>query len=133
VVVLGKWHAKQIRQQFTAQTWDLTNHLTTDPTIPGYENSVGSDTTSDTPQKIFIAFKYKKGDHALSVRNVRLLRDGKVISQDDHTGWIGLDSRKNIYKITTDSLEFGSKYELEAELKGEGGTTSFGEVQLILQ
>jgi hypothetical protein len=110
---IASWNDKNITTQFKKYSWDISKHI----------NKKGL---------CLITFDYKRGMHALEMRNAVLKRNGVVIGEDKHSGWTGNDARNNVFKFKIDELVPAAKYVLEAEMRGaEGkGVNSFGDITL---
>lgn len=78
-----------------------------------------------------LEWEYTRGAHGLRIYAVRLLRDGEVVSQDEHEGWAGAGSHQNVYTLELDAVEPDAKYELAADVASSGGTDSHGTVWLL--
>ena len=77
-----------------------------------------------------VTFLYVKGTHQLDIASLELLKNGKVVSQDVHNGSTGHKHVKNIYKLKLKEVAFGTKYELRAKIRSDGGTDSHGYITL---
>lgn len=80
-----------------------------------------------------VRFTYKSGNHALRIRRVSLVADGREVSVDAHEGVAGAPSRRNVYRV---HLPKGSSANnsliLRAEISGDGGTDSRGAIELAV-
>lgn len=82
---------------------------------------------SSGPLKVL--FRLKGGEHALLVRKVTLLENGKEIGIDKHDGLMAAAKTKdNSYQFTIDSYKSNATYQLKIELRGRWGTDSFGDI-----
>lgn len=86
-----------------------------------------------TSGKLKVVFLYKKGQHALDINEVLLLENGKVISSDKHLGFSGGELKKVVYELDIKKLNKNAKYTLKANIKGNGGTESYGEIKMIVE
>jgi hypothetical protein len=78
-----------------------------------------------------VAVQYTGGNHAAVVLRASLFQDGRLVSQDQHRAWTGYDTWRNLYNLVVPSLQQGSVYTLEVELRSDGGDQSRGEIHLI--
>lgn len=68
--------------------------------------------------KGIVYFLYRSGLHALQIRSVSLLKNGKVVSTDAHEGLTGSEHRKNNYAFSLPkTIEPNAKYEILAEVE----------------
>ena len=112
-VKIAAWNDKNITAQYAKYSWDVSKYM----------NKKG---------KCLVTFDYKRGRHALEMRNAVLKCNGVVIGEDKHAGWTGNDDRGNVFTFKIDELVPAAKYVLEAEMRGaEGkGTSSFGDITM---
>jgi hypothetical protein len=81
------------------------------------------------PGDYAIEFQFTGGTHRLDFRQVALRDgDGKVIGRDDQAGYSGNANEHNVYRFKIASHAPGAKVILGAEIKGDGGTDSHGDI-----
>lgn len=73
-------------------------------------------------------FQYTRGTHRLDFRKVALLEGDKVLGRDDQPGHTGTENVHTLYRFTVAKRDPAAKYVLEAEIKADGGTDSYGEI-----
>lgn len=79
-----------------------------------------------------VQFVFKKGNHRLSVREVSVVADGKVVATDQHDGFVGDTISTITYKLTIPLGTTGNNGSLiRAIIKGNGGIDSHGIVSLV--
>jgi hypothetical protein len=108
---VANWDPSQMSEADKELRWDLTPFI----------KSAGT---------YRFEFEYARGAHGLKMRDVRLLCDGQVMTQDNHAGWAGSGSSGNIFTLKLDQYEAGQKYELAAIINSAGGTDSRGDIWL---
>jgi hypothetical protein len=106
---IGTWAPNQMSEQFKTIEWDPTRFMR----FPG---------------EYVFNFNFDAGKHGVTIKNVKLLQNGKEVARDDHEGWAGAGSHDNSYKLKLDKLPKGAKYTLQADLQSSGGTDSNGTV-----
>lgn len=116
--IVGKWNAANLNADFKTVNWDVTKKV--------YANG-----------RIMAGFFYTKGESFLKVKNVRLLENGKEISADNHESladkFRGTHKTKTfLYYLKVDSYKPNAKYILSADVVGEKGTDSEGNVTFNL-
>jgi hypothetical protein len=85
------------------------------------------------PTRLAVLFDYQAGAHALEIAEVRLLRNGQVISSGGHAGWTGAQDRNHVYSLqVTAGHAAEDVYTLEATVSGSGGGDSSGVVQVTV-
>ncbi len=109
---IGKWSSGKVSEEYTPVTYDLTNLL-------------------EKPGKFTVLFKYSSGSHQLGIEKVELLANGKVIATEAHRGVTGVRPENNGYQLELPSFENGTKYQVKAYIRSEGGTDSNGSVYLV--
>lgn len=72
-----------------------------------------------------VGFFFTYGKNAISVKNVKLVQDGKVVASDDHESTASEDSTNCIYSLWNPNFP-GDKYYVSAEVKGIDGSDSNG-------
>jgi hypothetical protein len=77
-----------------------------------------------------VQWQYTGGAHALSIHRVALLCDGQEIAVDPHDAFTGAADNGNIFALKVPEIKPGAKYEIVANIKGEGGNNSNGDVWL---
>ena len=110
-VLLGAWSPKETPKTFAPRTIDIS------AAIKAFSN-----------QEIDISFGYIKGAHALDLKSVSLLVNGKQVSIDEHVGITGGTNKNNSYKLKVPTLSANDKVELKYFSQGNGGTDSNGKI-----
>ena len=108
----GEWTPEQMSEEGATLRFDVSTLLT-------------------GPGKFQVEWQYDRGAHGLEIRKTRLLRDGEVVSEDEHGGWAGSGSRGNIYSLELTDHDPAAKYEILGEVVSRGGTDSRGTVWLV--
>ena len=108
---VGKWTPREVTEQYAQRSWDITSQLT----------GIG---------KYVTTFRYAHGAHRLGIQRVELLANGRPVSTDTHRGVTGTASEANTYTLELNALHPGTKYEIRAAIRSEGGTDSNGTVYL---
>ncbi|MFM7182193.1 MAG: Gfo/Idh/MocA family protein [Verrucomicrobiales bacterium] len=108
-VKAGGWMPADLRPDWVTKNWDVSKFVTA-PGEYGFE------------------FQYTSGAHRLDFRAVCLLENGAVIAKDDQPGHTGLSNVHTLYRFAVPQPKTGARYELEAEIKGDGGTDSHGDI-----
>ena len=84
----------------------------------------------DNQGNIEAAFIWREGTNGLKIKNVKLVVDGQVMSQDDHES-VAWDATigKNLYSLkTTKSVKASKLIVLTADVMGDGGSDTQGSV-----
>lgn len=110
--ISGTWQPEMLSDEYSPLEWDVTPKV--------YANG-----------RIIVGFFYTSGKHFMDIRKVELLENDQVVSTDEHIGladkFRGTHKTKTfLYNLTLDQYKPGVKYTLRAEVKGNGGTDSFG-------
>ena len=108
---VGRWTPQETSEQYSDRVWDITPNL----------NNAG---------EYLVTFTYTGGACRLGIESVDLLVNGKVISTAKHRGVTGATNDANTYRVQLQQLKAGTRYELRASIRSEGGTDSKGEVFL---
>ena len=111
-VKVGGWQPSQITTTLAPMEWDVTTNVT-------------------AAGKASVRFDYSEGAHGLDIAWAALLEDGKEISRDTHEGFTGAAQRNPVYSLDLPAPKPGAKYTLRAEIAGDGGTDSRGDVLWI--
>lgn len=77
-----------------------------------------------------LAFVYQRGAHALAIRTVELLEDGKPVARDSHPAMSGSQLVNVAYSLKPKKYNPSAKYTLRVTASGAGGTDSHGEVKI---
>jgi hexosaminidase len=113
-VKVGGWEPAQITTTSSPMEWDVTAKVT-------------------AAGKASVRFEYSEGAHGIDIASAALLEDGKEISRDTHDGFTGGSPRKPAYALDVPAPKPGAHYILRAEIKGDGGTDSHGNVLWIFK
>lgn len=110
--ITGHWHPEILSLAYQPLTWDVSTKV--------YTNG-----------RIIAGFFYTHGENYMNIRKVELLENGKVISTDEHQGladtFRGTNKTKTfLYHLQVDHYNPDAVYTLRAEVKGQGGTDSYG-------
>lgn len=79
-----------------------------------------------------VRFVFTSGNHALEIKQVELMGNGKILARDQHAGMAGNNPRGNVYKLTL-PREAGTNNgcSIRAEVRSVGGNESHGKVELL--
>jgi len=110
-VQIGNWTPKESSKSKQTKEIDITKHL----------SSAGD-------KKII--FSYKSGKCRLNIYKVSLLKDGKIVSTDEHSGHTGGKNVDNTYSLKLKRYNKKSKYTLRYSSNSDGGTDSTGSITL---
>jgi hypothetical protein len=108
---VAEWTPKDLQPDWLIKTWDVSKGIT----------GVGAHT---------IEFQYTRGTHRLDFRKLALLADGAIIAKDEQPGHTGNDNVHNVYQFDITKHDPAAKYILQAEIKADGGTDSYGEISI---
>lgn len=108
---VGKWSPGTVTEEYKPLVWDVSDGI----------KRAGS---------LVVTFDYQRGSCRLGIEEVVLLADGEVVSSDRHRGTTGTVDEDNSYKVALKSFKKGTKFELRASVRSEGGTDSSGVVHL---
>jgi hypothetical protein len=78
-----------------------------------------------------VEWSYVRGGFGVKILRTSLLADGREVAADEHEGWTGAGSRKNVYHLNLESFQPKARYEIVGKLRCPGGTESFGEIWLF--
>ena len=106
---VGGWAPAQITTQLAPMEWDVTAKVT-------------------AAGKAAVNFEYTEGADGIDIAWAALLEDGKEISRDTHNGFTGGSPRRPVYTLDVPAPKPGAHYMLRAEIAGDGGTDSHGNV-----
>ncbi len=114
--IVNSWSPQDIGTEYQIKEWDVTPKV--------YASG-----------RATAGFYMTKGGNNLEVESVELLKDGEVISSDEHHA-VAME-RKNIFRPYNYSLEVkeydpNAKYTIRASVKGQGGVDSYGNVTFSL-
>ena len=104
---IGQWKSGEVGETYEAIEVDITKHV-----------AKGG--------KYDIMFRYTGGAHRLDIEWVKVLADGKVISEDEHFGTTGSRNEGNTYSVKVDKVKKGSTFVLRANVRADAGTDSNG-------
>lgn len=111
-VKAGEWQSSQVDgNKYQTASWDISERISGNGE---YE----------------IVMLYKRGAHALETESVKLLANGQEVSADKHYSFSGHSLKNVVYKLEVKDYQPGTKYTLEASIKGSGGNDSYGEVKI---
>jgi hexosaminidase len=111
---VGGWKPAQITTNATILEWDISNQL-------------------EDASKAGITLAYQEGAHGLRIDWVALIIDGKEVARDSHPGFTGASSRKPGYLLEIPPGTAGNPRLVRAQVAGDGGTDSWGEVHLEIK
>ena len=106
---LGNWTKRQMSETYQPLTWDVSAPITG----PGHYRAT---------------FQYAGGSCRLGIESVELLADGKPVASDRHRGFTGASNENNVYVFELKEFTQGTRYELRASARSEGGSDSNGTV-----
>jgi hexosaminidase len=113
-MTVGDWRPAQIKTEPAPLEWDVTAKVK------------GAGRAS-------VTFDYTAGAHGLDIAWAALLEDGKEISRDPHKGFTGAAPRRPVYALDVPAPKPGAHYTLRAQVAGNGGTDSHGNVYWVLK
>lgn len=105
----GEWKPADLKADWVTKRWDISERVT----------GVG---------EYSFDFQYTHGTHRLDFRKVALREGEKIIAHDDQAGHTGTENVHTLYRFSVTSHTVGATYFLEAEIKADGGTDSYGEI-----
>lgn len=80
------------------------------------------------PGDYSVRFQYLRGGNRLEINWVELREDGISIARDEHPGMTGGFDKDNEYVLRLQEFKPGAKYSIAAEVRTDGGRSSYGEV-----
>jgi hexosaminidase len=80
----------------------------------------------DAPGIWHLGFHYKRGAHKIVIEDVQLLRNGKQLARDMHTGHAGGQHTDNVYRLVVPFHKTGDTYTVMAQIRSDGGNDSHG-------
>ena len=108
-ITAGGWQPAQIKTEPAPLEWDVTAKVT-------------------AAGKVNVRFDYTEGACGIDIAWAALLEDGVEISRDAHDGFTGSSPRKPAYSLAVPAPKPGAHYTIRAQIKGDGGTDSHGNV-----
>jgi hexosaminidase len=108
---LGHWTPRQVAETYQPLAWDVTSQV------------IG-------PGRYRVTFQYTGGACRFGIESVELLADGAVMSADRHRGVTGACDEGNTYIVELRKHSPGTRFELRASARSEGGVDSQGDVIL---
>ena len=106
---VAEWSPNDLKPDWTTKDWDVSKGVS------------GSGEFS-------FEFQYTRGTHRLDFRKVTLLEGETVIGKDDQPGHTGVENVHTVYRFTVTKHNPNARYILRAEIKGDGGTDSYGDI-----
>lgn len=106
---IAEWTPNDLQADWTTKSWDVSKAI-----------SGAGDYSFE--------FQYTRGTHRLDFRKVALLSGNAVIAKDDQPGHTGVTNDHNLYRFHVAKHDPTAKYLLQAEIKGDGGTDSSGDI-----
>jgi alpha-N-acetylglucosaminidase len=79
---------------------------------------------------LHLRLQYESGDKALEIESVGIKIGGKMIAEDKHAGWTGLEDRENTYALKWPSDVPAGDAVLIVTAHGAGGTDSNGSIYI---
>ena len=78
-----------------------------------------------------VAFVFKRGNHRLDIREVKIEMDGAIVCHVQQNGFAGKPSRNNVYRIKIPKDAQGNNTcTIRASVRCDGGNESYGSVEL---
>lgn len=108
---VGTWEPAKVSTTPTVLEWDVTHAM----------NGI---------RKAGANFAYTKGAHGVRIQWAALVADGKEVSRDAHAGFAGAAPSKPGFLLEMPSNLKAKRLVLRAQLAGDGGTDSNGEVTI---
>ncbi|MBI9016454.1 MAG: alpha-N-acetylglucosaminidase [Phycisphaerae bacterium] len=109
--VMASWNPNKVSTTWRQMTIDVTKYF-------------------DQAGEYTVTFLYSKGRCRLDIESVELLKNGEVVAVDKHKGATGNDHVNNDYQLQLKEVAFGTKYEIRAKVRSDGGNDSFGYICL---
>ena len=109
---VAEWSPQDLQADWVTKTWDVSKGIT------------GAGEHS-------FEFQYTLGKHRLDFRKLVLLNGDAVIGRDDQAGHTGTENVHNAYHFTVAKHNPAAKYLLQAEIKADGGTDSYGDITVV--
>ncbi len=101
-----------------ALPWNLTSGSPLTFNVTEYVTKEGSYTAR---------FTWNKGQSALKIHSVALYEGDKLVAEDRHEGWAGMDNKDNTYVLQLPKYRTNlDMYTLKAEVSGASGNNSQG-------
>ena len=112
---LGNWTPKMLKpdEKRVALSYDISKQL------KGFKGG-------DFP----VTFTYTGGPMGLSILEVSILENGKVLATKAHEGFTGVKHENNTYKLKLPATKPNATYTLKAKVYGNGGQESNGKVHV---
>jgi alpha-N-acetylglucosaminidase len=104
---LGDWTNEDVTTSWKKKIWSLEGKLSDHGNMA-------------------VTFQFTSGSNRLDIRNVRLLHNNVVISEDVHEGQTGNQHVNNQWKLKFPNLTQAQGLVLEAEIRADGGSKSKG-------
>ncbi|OYV04700.1 MAG: hypothetical protein CFE26_15475 [Verrucomicrobiales bacterium VVV1] len=111
-VKIAEWTPKDLQADWVTKSWDVSKGIT-------------------GPGDYSFEFQYTHGTHRLDFRKVALLKGDAVIAKDDQPGHTGVENVHTLYRFKVASHDPSAKYLLQAEIKADGGTDSYGDISIV--
>jgi hypothetical protein len=111
-VKIAEWTPKDLQADWVTKSWDVSKGIT-------------------GPGDYSFEFQYTRGTHRLDFRKVALLKSDAVIAKDDQPGHTGVENVHTLYRFKVASHDPSAKYLLQAEIKADGGTDSYGDISIV--
>jgi len=81
-----------------------------------------------------VRFLYTKGNHRLAIQSVALIADGEQVAIEAHNGFTGHAHEGNMYLLELPkAMNANNDCYIQAVIRSDGGTDSYGQVQLIVK
>jgi hexosaminidase len=106
---IGNWKSGEPGDAFAPMKWDASKAIT-------------------GPGKYAVKLQYTQGGCRLDIEWVAVEIDGAEVVRDTHNGTTGGTDRKNDYVLVVPAFKPGSKINVVASIRSDGGTDSNGEV-----
>ena len=108
-VKLGEWTPSQLSTTNVTMEWDVTGKV-------------------KGPGQYHVTLNYDHGDNGLTIVSLALLENGHEMARDNHAGFTGVEQRKPVYVLDLPAFKQDAHYSLQANVREEGGTDSYGSV-----
>jgi hexosaminidase len=109
--VIGGWKTGDAKNDYSELKWPIQD---------GFSG----------PGKYVLTFQYMSGGCRLDVEWVEILAGGQVVARVEHHGITGNFNKDNTYDLDLSSVPAGSKLELRARVRADGGDDSNGLIYL---
>jgi hexosaminidase len=105
----AEWKAGQVSNDYKMRSWDISSG------VKGDENYT-------------IKFQYTSGAFRLDIDGIEILVNGAVVGADAHYGRTGAENVDNVWHVALKGITPGTKIEIRAKVRGDGGGDTNGDI-----